>query len=154
FAMVEESIHAGPQHATSVGDDNRIMYQGAQKLGWKSAVNTRNQSHCVGTNNCILGCPTGAKQSTLVSYMPRAIRAGARCLTEVGVERLLIEGGRCVGVEGRAVSPRTRAYDRRVRVRARAVVVSAGAVHTAYLLLRHRLRSRELGRNFLCHPNA
>lgn len=154
FALAEESIHVGPQHAASVGDDNRIMYQGAQKLGWKSAVNQRNQSHCVGTNNCILGCPTGAKQSTLVSYMPRAIRAGARCLTELRVDKLLIEGGRCVGVEGRAVNPRTRAYDRRVRVRARAVVVSGGAVHTPYLLMRHRLRSRELGRNFLCHPNA
>src|SRR5690606_29835699 len=92
----------------------------------------------------------------LVSYMPRAMKAGARCLTEVRVDRLLIEGGRCVGVVGRSPDPRTRRYTKHVTVRARAVVVACGAVHTPNLLLAHRLGrpSRQLGRNFLCHPNA
>ena len=40
--------------------------------------------------------------------------------------KLLVEGGRCVGVEGRAVNPETRHEDKRVRVRAKAVVVAAG----------------------------
>ncbi len=157
FDRVEGRIHAGYHGPQAVGDDNRIMYLGAQKLGWKSEINRRNQHHCVGTNNCVFGCPTGAKQSTLVSYMPRALRAGARCLTEVRVERLLIRGGRCVGVEGRSPDPRTCRYTKRVTVLAeRAVIIGAGAIHTPNLLLRHGLGrpSRQLGRNFLCHPNA
>lgn len=156
FLRVEERIHASPQDPVSIGGDNRIQRQGAERLGWRYSENPRSQDHCVGANACVTGCPTGAKQSTLVSYMPRALAHGARCLTEVRVDQLLIEGGRCVGVAGRAMNPHTRRRDRKVIVRARAVVVAGGAVQTPTLLLRHGLGrpSRQLGRNFLCHPNA
>lgn len=156
FARVESRISAGHQHPTSVGNDNRVMAQGAKRMGWKVVVNQRNQEACVGSNNCVFGCPTGAKQSTLVSYMPRAMQAGATCMTEVRIVRLLIERGRCVGAVGRAIDPVTRRRSRKVVIRANATVVSGGAVQTPLLLHRHRLgrRSGQLGRNFLCHPNV
>ncbi len=156
FERVEARIHAAPQLDVSVGEDSKLMIAGAKKMGWSYSMNHRNQEACVGSNNCTLGCPTGAKQSTLVSYLPRAFAKGARCLTEIRVERLLIEGGRCVGVEGRAVNPRTRRADRRVTIRARAVIVACGAVQTPLLLQRHKLGrpSRQLGKNLSCHPNA
>lgn len=156
YDRVEERVQAGPQLDVSVGGDNRLMVQGAQKMGWKYTVNQRNQRACVGANNCSFGCPTGAKQSTLVSYLPRAFAAGASCLTDIRVERIVIEGGRAVGVEGRAIDPVTRRPGRKVVVRARAVVLACGAVQTPYLLLRHGVGrpSGELGKNFLCHPNA
>jgi choline dehydrogenase-like flavoprotein len=156
FERVERFVSAGPQLEESVGADSRLMVQGAEKMGWKYTVNRRNQQACVGANNCILGCPTGAKQSMLVSYLPRAFAAGAGCLTDVRVERLLIEGGRCRGVVGRVIDPATREPTHTITVRARAVVVACGAVQTPYLLLRHRglRKNRQLGKNFSCHPNA
>jgi choline dehydrogenase-like flavoprotein len=156
FERVEERVSVASQLAESVGGDSRLMVQGAEKMGWRYTVNRRNQRACVGANNCILGCPTGAKQSMLVSYLPRAFEAGAECLTDVRVERLLIENGRCRGVVGRAIDPVTREPTSTVTVRARAVVVSCGAVQTPYLLSRHRAvrRNAWLGKNFTCHPNA
>ncbi|MBW2253843.1 MAG: GMC family oxidoreductase [Deltaproteobacteria bacterium] len=157
FEKVEERVSVRRQLPESVGEDSRIMREGAEALGWRYETNQRNQVACIGANNCSFGCPTGAKQSTLVSYMPRAFRAGARCLTEVRVDRLIIEGGRCVGVSGRAVDPRTRRRDRRIHARARAVVVACGAVQTPVLLLRHRRRTRgsgHLGRHLAVHPNV
>jgi choline dehydrogenase-like flavoprotein len=156
FERVERIVSAGPQLDESVGNDSRLMVQGAQKMGWKYTVNRRNQQACVGANNCILGCPTGAKQSTLVSYLPRAFAAGASCLTELRVESLLVEGGRCRGVVGRAIDPVTRRPAHTVTIRARAVVLACGAVQTPYLLLRHRAakRNRSVGKYLSCHPNA
>jgi len=156
FEQVERDVSVRKQAAFSVGGDNRIMSLGAEKKGWLHNKNTRNQDRCVGANNCILGCPTDAKRSTLVSYMPRAMAAGARCLTELRVEKLLIEGGRCVGVQGRARDQRTQRLTRTVKVRARAVVIACGAIQTPVLLLRHGVGrpSRQLGRNFLTHPNV
>jgi len=156
FARVEHDTAMAPQLDVSIGDDNRIMEAGARRLGWRHEKNTRGQYLCVGCNNCVTGCPTGAKSSTLVSYIPRALAAGARCATELRAERLLFDGGRCVGIQARAINPRTRKRDKRVSVRARATVISCGAVQTPHLLLRHGLGrpSGQLGRNFLCHPNA
>ena len=51
--------------------DNLAFRDAALALGWSLRENRRNQRHCAGTNHCILGCPTGAKQSTLESYIPR-----------------------------------------------------------------------------------
>jgi choline dehydrogenase-like flavoprotein len=156
FERVEERISAKGQHPVSVGHENAIMYQGAKKMGWDVEINHRNQELCVGTNNCIFGCPTGAKQSTLVSYMPKALAAGAGCLTEVRIEEVLQHGGHAVGVQGRAINPRTRKLEQKVTVRAKIVIIACGAIQTPYLLLKHKLGrpSKQLGRNFFCHPNA
>ncbi len=156
FARVEDDISAKPQSPESIGEDSRIMREGAEKLGWSYLHNHRNQHGCVGANNCVLGCPTGAKQSTLVSYLPRAFARGAACLSEVRVERLIIEDGRCVGVTGVSIDRRTRTSPRRLAIRGRAVIVACGAVQTPLLLQAHRLGrpSKLLGKNFTCHPNV
>lgn len=156
FDRVEERIHAKPQHPSSIGEDSRLLERGARRLGWRYEPNRRAQDRCVGSNQCLTGCPTGAKQSTLVSYLPRALSKGARCLTEVRAKQLWIEDGRCIGVLGNAINPRTREEDVVVRVRAKAVVVACGAIQTPFLLLQHRVGrpSRQLGKNFLCHPNT
>ena len=54
----------------------------------------RNMNRCVGLNNCALGCPTGAKQSMLVTEIPRALGAGARLVTNARVSRVVFERGR------------------------------------------------------------
>lgn len=155
FERVESRVSAQGQLHESVGRDSQLMIEGARRLGWSYSVNRRNQEACVGANNCTLGCPTGAKQSTLVSYVPRALAAGATFLTEVRAERLFIKNGRCAGLLGRAVNPETRRLDRTITLRARAVVVACGAVQTPLLLQRSGLGRRgPLGKNFLCHPNA
>jgi choline dehydrogenase-like flavoprotein len=76
-----------------------------------------------------------------VSELPRAVAAGARIRAGVRVERILIEGGRAVGV-------RAAGYE----VRARAVVLAGGAIGTPELLLAGALGGREVGRHLHIHP--
>src|SRR5262249_49369007 len=73
FARVERFISARKQDPETIGRDNQLLKKGADAKGWKIVDNVRDQVHCAGSNNCILGCPTGAKRSTLVSYVPRAL---------------------------------------------------------------------------------
>lgn len=153
FAEVEEMISAREQDPESLGRANQLFVLGARRLGLHPIPNRRAQIHCMGTNACIFGCPTGAKQSTLVSYIPRALEAGAELYANIRVERLLVKGGAVSGVEGYAVTHRGK-RGVRVEVRAPCVVVSCGAIETPALLWRSGYKNRWMGWNLLAHPNA
>lgn len=155
FARVEKRIHVAPNDSEAIGNENLILKRGAEVMGWNYIPNLRNQVHCIGSNRCAFGCPTGAKQSALVSYIPRALHFGARVYADVKVDRMTFHGKRATGVLGRVVSPDgTRSH--RVVVRAKLVVSSCGAIHTPALLTRSGLKSRSgrLGQNLGLHPNV
>lgn len=155
FARVERRIHVAPQDPETIGEDNHLLKRGADAMGWKVIGNLRNQLHCAGSNNCAFGCPTGAKQSALVSYVPRALHFGARLLSDVKVDKILMHGKRAVGVEGRVVGADERP-GHRVVVRAKLVVAACGAIQTPALLARSGVRSPSgrLGHNLSLHPNV
>ena len=151
YARVERFLSVSHQDPGSVGRDQALFREGAERLGWRVIDNTRAQVHCAGCNVCTWGCPTGAKQSTLVSYLPRAVGFGAVVWAGCRVDRIDLRGKRAVGVSGRVRGP---AGDRAFRVRARRVVVCCGAVQTPALLLRSGVRppSGQLGRNLGAAP--
>ena len=153
FEAVEHTIDARYQDPGSEGGVNDAFKRGADAMGWKLSRNKRNQQHCVGSNDCVTGCPSGAKRSTALSWLPRAFAAGARLYAQAQVKRVTLEGGRAVGVSGLIEDP-YRA--RRFTVSARAVMLSCGAIQTPLLLQRNRLARRcgHVGRHFTIHPNV
>jgi choline dehydrogenase-like flavoprotein len=155
FARVEKYISAKHQDPETIGRDNELLKEGADIKGWKVIPNIRNQMHCAGTNNCAFGCPTGAKRSALVSYIPRALAFGARVYSDCRVDRVLLSGKRATGVSGRVVRANGTS-GAHFRVQAKLVVLSAGAMHTPALLVRSGIKSpsSQIGHNLTLHPNA
>lgn len=89
-----------------------------------------------------------------VSYVPRAMRDGARLHDRCRVSKVLVDGGRATGVAGDVIDPETKKKQGRFEVRARvAVIVSAGAVHTPGILHRTGLRGL-VGERFQAHPGS
>jgi choline dehydrogenase-like flavoprotein len=158
FEAVERRLHVAHQDPETIGRDAELLKAGADALGWRVIANTRNQVHCAGSNNCTLGCPTGAKQSMLLTNIPRALRHGARIYADCRVHRVTRRGTTATGITGRFVGPagRDRRRGPRLQVRAPVVVVAGGAVQTPALLARSGFRSPsgQLGRNLTLHPNA
>jgi choline dehydrogenase-like flavoprotein len=150
YERVEKRIHVAAMDDDAIGNDNWLLKKGADAKGWKIVGNLRNQAHCVGSNRCAFGCPTGAKQSTLVSYIPRALHYGARVYADVRVSRVTFHGKRATGVIG------TSAAGHHVVVRSKLVIAACGSIHTPALLERSGLKSRsgELGGNLSLHPNV
>jgi choline dehydrogenase-like flavoprotein len=150
YERVEKRINVAPMDQDAIGNDNWLLKKGADAKGWKIVGNLRNQVHCVGSNRCPFGCPTGAKQSALVSYLPRALHFGARVYADVRAERITMHGKRATGVIAKSAS------GHRVVVRAKLVVASCGAIQTPALLVRSGIRTRShmLGRNLSLHPNV
>jgi choline dehydrogenase-like flavoprotein len=153
FEQAERILHVEPNAEDTWGRNTHLFLEGARRLGWPVARAPRNMRRCVGLNNCALGCPTGAKQSMLVTEIPRALAAGARLVTHARVDRLLWRGRRAIGVRGRLVDDTGRARGR-FRARGDLIVLAAGARHTPAILRRSRVRGRLVGRGLHTHPNA
>ena len=92
---IEEVPEAMRSRATTLFDE------GAKKRGYRLESLKRNTAGCRGCGRCNFGCPEGAKLSVDLSYLPRAVAAGAVVYSHCLVEKVRHAGGRAIGVQGR-----------------------------------------------------
>ena len=170
FARVEQEIHATPVPDDSHSPANRILLDGAHRLGWRATAGRINARGCVRAGFCGQGCRYGAKQSADRVYVPRALAGGARVIPDVRVDRIALlerDGAAAAATQGirRTTAPlkRVRAtiLDRLTRrpvgaliVEAPVVVVAAGAVGTPVILQRSGMGGGGVGRYLRLHPTT
>lgn len=156
FERVERILQAKPAPEEVIGENARVFRRGVERLGVSGAPLTRNIEGCRGCGVCPFGCPSDAKQSTPVSYLPRAQRHGATIFARARVERILVEDGRARGVVASLTDPESGEPRASLTLRSKVVVVAAGTVHTPALLAGSALanRSGQLGRNLRIHPST
>ncbi|HEM7853243.1 GMC family oxidoreductase [Burkholderia multivorans] len=125
-----------PYRAHELNAAALVLARGAEALGMDWAPTPlatlsapRGRAHpCVYRGFCIAGCATNAKQSALVTWIPRAVAAGAEVRDLAMALRIEAEGDRVTGVHYRR--------DGRTRFqRARNVVVAGYAIESPRLLL-------------------
>lgn len=158
LARVEEEVHARLVPDDAHNPQNRVILDGAAALGWAARPAAINARGCVRAGLCGLGCRYGAKQSTLVTYVPRALAAGARLFSDVRAERIEMRerGGphplkriRATIIDRETGEPRGH-----VTVDAPVVVLAAGAVGTPAILQRSGLGGPAVGRYLRLHPTT
>ena len=100
---------AGVNVGSKYNGQNALLKQGLEALGKHAGEYPRNCSSKECSVYCTLGCKTGHKQSTDVTWLVDAVKAGGRVVTGVMVDKLMMEeqqvrgGGR---EEGRAGNER------------------------------------------------
>jgi choline dehydrogenase-like flavoprotein len=151
FAEAEEFLRVTQLDPNRMGRNGQLAMEGAAALGLSGGPIHRNAGNCVQCSSCPYGCSIDAKRGMHVSYLPRAVAAGARLRTGVEAQRVLVEDGRAVGVvcSFRDASGRNRSYTVRAR---RAVIAAGGSFGTPELLLRSGLGGGQVGRNLRIHP--
>jgi choline dehydrogenase-like flavoprotein len=149
FERVEGVLGVEAARAELLGGNGRVIARGCDALGFtKHGPMRRNAPACDGQGVCCFGCPTDAKRSTNVSYIPIALRAGAELFPGARVVRIILEGGKARGVVAHTEDGHV------LTVHARAVVVACGTVMTPMLLGAQQLggASGQLGKNLSIHP--
>lgn len=154
YQAVEEFLGIAHTPKEVLGERNLLFKRGCDALGWSSEPTPRNAPGCKGSGECFTGCRNGAKQSTDVSYVPAAIRNGARVYTSVRAERLIADGRRVRGVRGRTIEPFTWREGDEVEIEAKHVVLAAGCMQTPVIMLRSGVgnSSGQVGENLQAHP--
>lgn len=149
FDRLERDLKMQPVSDAVLGRNNSLLRDGMRAQGIEPHTIARYENGCRGAGRCGQGCPNGAKLSMALSYVPWALRKGARIMTQARVDRVLVRGGSAVGVEA------TVGRNRKLKLRASyGVVVAASTVQTPNLLRRSGLRARAIGRNFSAHPGV
>jgi choline dehydrogenase-like flavoprotein len=126
-----------------------FLARGCAALGIEVAETRRNTAGCGGCSGCTFGCRRGAKRSGLRAHLSDAWRDGARIVADAPVQRVILDGGRAVGVEARVVID---GMERSLVVRAAQVVVAAGALRSPVVLLRSGIDHPAMGSNLRLHP--
>jgi choline dehydrogenase-like flavoprotein len=165
FAEAEAFLRVTQLDPERMGRNGQLAMEGAAAIGASGGPISRNAGSCVQCSSCPFGCRIDAKRGMHVSYLPRAVAAGARLRTGVEALRILTERGRATGVRCATAAGGPKTLDRgtfqsrRPRghhsytVRARqAVIAAGGALGTPELLLRSGLGGQQVGRNLHIHP--
>jgi hypothetical protein len=150
-AEVMDILQVQKANPRYVGEIGKVMKAGANRIGFVHTHDLpRNAAGCDGQGLCQLGCPTDAKQSTNVSYMPRALDAGAFLFTGFRAASLLKRGSTIEGVQAEGIT--TEGKRRTLTVRARATIVAMGSLLSPVFLMRNGIRLPQLGRQLSLHP--
>jgi choline dehydrogenase-like flavoprotein len=153
YSAVEEYLFVQKGDKEVMGRNALLFLEGAQKMGLSGDIIARNAKDCEGYGVCCFGCPSDAKQSANISYIPDAVKNGCEVYTGCTAEEILVKGGRAVGVRGKLLDQRG-APGPSLEVEAGVVVLAAGALHTPRFLLAQGLcnSSGQVGRNLTIHP--
>jgi choline dehydrogenase-like flavoprotein len=154
YNEVERNMHVEEVPSALRSRGTVLFAQGSARLGAAAKPMRRNTRGCNGCGRCNFGCPEGAKLSVDQSYLPHAMRAGARILSDCLVSRVVMRGDRAVGVEGTFLGQPNSRTAKHFRVHAPLVVLAAGAAHTPLLLRRSGVVgvSDQVGKNVTVHP--
>ena len=151
YKAVEEFLFVKRADPETAGKNAQIFLEAAQKMGLSGGWLPRNAKDCEGFGVCAFGCPSDAKQSMNVSYIPAALAAGATLLSRCRAERIIINKDGCAtGVSAIALDP----SPAEIKIHARIVVLAAGAIYSPYLLLKQKIgnSSGQVGLNLHIHP--
>ncbi|HSA55585.1 MAG TPA: GMC family oxidoreductase [Gemmatimonadaceae bacterium] len=165
FDLIEAEVHAREVPADAHAPSNRVILDGARALGWRASPTRINAAGCVRAGTCSLGCRYDAKQSALLTYLPRAFAAGARLFAGARVARVEVLE-RAVGRAGGGPSLARKRVHAEVRdpvsgeqcgrltIDAPIVVLAAGAVGTPVILERSGLGGGGVGRYLRLQPTS
>jgi choline dehydrogenase-like flavoprotein len=145
--MEELQVAPNPDHLGRIAE---VVATGAEAMGLAHHPLPRNAPGCDGQGTCMIGCPTDAKRSTNISWVPRALKAGAELITGLPVTRLLTRGRKAIGVLAQGTDQHGAA--KTVTIRAEAVVVAAGSWLSPLMLRENGFRLHHIGRNLSVHP--
>lgn len=150
YDRVEKMINVQRIPKEIAGNNSAVLLEGWEALLRAGKGNPeypynlfrKNYNQCVGCGYCNFGCPYGRKFSMLETYIPAAVREGAKIITGCQAEKIekgrdgVINGVRCTLQNGKPLF-----------VRADKVILSCGAIGSSELLLNSGIR-KNVGKRF------
>ena len=147
FPKVEKQLGVCVPDRSLLSRSATKFNEGMQKLrGEQTFILPRNAPGCTAKGLCCVCCPTKAKQSTDLSYLPEAVENGLQLL--IGTKAIAIKENTD------HVHVRTDKNGVQQDLRARNLIISAGALNTPGILKKNRIGTSygKAGDHLRIHP--
>jgi choline dehydrogenase-like flavoprotein len=145
-------LHANRPVDAQVNANNKALWRGAEKLGWKGEVMLHNREGCAGVGACLIGCPLDRKKNPRFVAIPAAVEAGACFVTRIRAVKLEATASELKLIHARRLDPKGYREGAPLTIKARTVILAANAVASAQLLLRSGVGNAQVGRNLMLQP--
>lgn len=149
FETVEEDMHVVRHEREEKENlDSLKLLKASEELNWRYVMVPRAVKDCTNKNLCPTGCPTGAKQSTLETYIPRAMKNGARIFSRCRAIKIVHSNKKAKKIIARIMGNEPK----QIEISFDHLVLAGGAVQTPHLLRRSGI-SGKAGRKLQFHMN-
>lgn len=145
-----------------INENNKSFLRGCEAKGVAAKRFELNMRGCIGCGYCPQGCAYDAKQGTMVTYIPDALKRGVTLVHHCTVTDVLMSGdeSRAVAVRGDVAPTRSGSRPNSITpgnivVNAKLVILAAGAIETPMILARSSFPDpyKRLGRGLVLHPS-
>ncbi len=152
FQKVEEHLHVMECEAKYIGPIGEIIKKGCDSFGYSCGPLKHNIIDCDGQGICTQGCTKDAKQSTNLSYIPKALSAAAQLFTGFAAKDILTNGERAIGIKACGIGKNGKEIT--LTCYAKAVILSCGAFITPTVIQKNKLvrGNKWVGKNLTIHP--
>lgn len=149
YEKIESILDVSYHRSDNQNKDSDKIANGCDALGWKYVpVPRAGGAKCVNSNLCPTGCPTDAKQSTALTYLPRALKHSCQIFTGTKAIRVNLLG-KSITVDATTTQKGER---KKVTIESDYVFLAGGAIQTPHLIRKSKINSFA-GKNLEFHIN-
>ncbi|MCB1321468.1 MAG: FAD-dependent oxidoreductase, partial [Leptospiraceae bacterium] len=155
--VLERDLHVHAATEPFFNRMNQLVRTAAGKLRWSGHRVPQARHNCQRSGHCMQGCAFNAKQSQLITHIPRAISLGASVYADCRAREFILEGDRVRALRARMIDrPSQRENGVELTFEADVFVVAAGGFGSSTLLLRNGWKQRlpALGEHVAINPSV
>ncbi|TGN20399.1 FAD-dependent oxidoreductase [Leptospira idonii] len=153
---LEEDLHVHDAQEPYFNRMNQLFRSSTRSLGWEGHSVPQARKNCQKSGHCMQGCMFGAKQSQLVTHIPRAVALGTEVYTDLRADKLILAGSSVSGLEATVINRGSlRPEPKKVIFKAKSVCLAAGGFGSSTFLLRNGFGNRfpVLGKFLAINPS-
>ena len=148
FDKVERILEVEQAQDKYLGGIAKIIARGCHNLGYKKhKALSRNAPECDGQGRCVFGCPTDAKRSTNISYIPLALQSGAYLSPKTKLKQMVIENNKVQHIIVEHLG-------QEIKLSSKVLILSTGTLRTPLILKESGIVNDHLGKHLSIHPAA
>lgn len=157
FVELEKELNIHEPDDEFFNPMNLKLRDAAHHLGWKGHKVPQARKHCQKSGHCMQGCVYNAKQSQIVTHIPKMLDQGGRLFADAMADEFAYEGNRVSSLRAKMVDrPSGQPNGISLDVVADQYVVAAGGFNSPFFMLKQGLKTRlpALGQYFSMNPTA